>query len=225
MRNILFCLVAGLLVAGCIASAQTRRVGNSNVTKGGNNDISVRADRSDVNASANAAEDSAANANMVSPRRPSARRDMLYEVCGNPALKCVTSGDFRPEDLPIRIKGELELFGEYLSKPFYAVILKSREPDLDDEECSNRFSEEERLAAQKLFPNNKVFTSAAGCPNFAQIYEHAYNTSFAGDHIIAMYGGPTELAAKAVLRKVLATKSYPDAEIDKVQAILCVSCP
>ena len=225
MKHILFCLVTGLVVAGCLVNAQSRRAGDSNIANGANNSINTDGEYGDVNATANASLVTNFNALPGSRRGRLARKDLLYDVCGNPALKCDTSGDFRAEDLPIKISGELELFGEYRSKTFFAVILMAREGDPDDAVCENRFSEEQRLGAQKLFPNNKVFTSAAGCPNFPHIYEHAYNTSFAGDHILAMYAGKTEIQAKAVLKKVLATKAYPHAEVEKVQATLCVACP
>jgi hypothetical protein len=228
MKHLIFCFLAGTLVAGCLVSAQSRRDGNFNVAVANDNSWIIDANANTAANMANAPYD-VENANVTgrksSPLGGFASTKLLYEVCGNPRLGCGTSGDFRPEDLPIRIKGEVELFAEYRSKVFFGVILETREMDLDDEECANRFSEEQRIAVQELFPDNKVFTYASGCANFAKIYEHSYNTSAVGSHLLALYGGATEVQAKAVLKKVLATKRFPDAEVEKMQAVLCVACP
>src|SRR4051794_30833798 len=74
-------------------------------------------------------------------------------ICGNPTARCPTNDEgFQPYDLRFDLPVS---FGIYETQPFYAVILKSmRDPD-----CNARFSEEERMEAQRLFPHRKVFAS------------------------------------------------------------------
>jgi hypothetical protein len=43
--------------------------------------------------------------------------------------------------------------------------------------------------------------------------------------MLAVYGGATEIEAKALLKKLAALKKYPSATIKKMQADHCNACP
>ena len=75
-------------------------------------------------------------------------------VCGNPNLPCKTIATFEPNDLPFRLPAKAVIYDTEL---FYAVMLTSvKSPD---DNCDVFVSERERLAAQALFPDHKVFSS------------------------------------------------------------------
>ena len=152
----------------------------------------------------------------------SASQKRLYDVCGDPSVSCQTSGGFGEEDLPIKVSGELEWMGEYKSKAFYAVILQSRpvieQKNPAEDECGGQFTASERQNAQALFPRNRVFSTAFGCYHF----EHSYTNVNYKFNFLAVYGGLTEAAANVIRAKAL--KSYPGANIRKMQAILCNIC-
>lgn len=155
-----------------------------------------------------------------------ASQKALYDVCGNPGLACKTSGGFGEEDLPIKISGELDWMGEYKSKPFFAIILQSRKvirkshPAEDDYVCAGQFSAGERANVQKHFPDNRVFSSAFGCYHF----EHLYTNVNQDYNFLAVYGGTTRAAATVVLKQVKALREFPDANIRRIQAVLCNIC-
>lgn len=74
-------------------------------------------------------------------------------VCGDPTLTCKTGlATFQPHDLPFRISARAVIWE---SETFYAVILKSIKAAEDD--CQTFVPEDERQAAQALFPRYKVF--------------------------------------------------------------------
>src|SRR6267142_2148886 len=73
-------------------------------------------------------------------------------ICPDPAKPC---GNFKPYELPFNIPPSQKAKAEDKSAAFYAIILKSAKP------CS--IPEDERLAAQLLFPQNKVFVSRFEC--------------------------------------------------------------
>src|SRR5215813_7760110 len=62
---------------------------------------------------------------------------------------------FKPHELCFERPRDGLARTEYLSEPFYAVILKTTEP------CT--VTEEERLQAQALFPRSKVFSMRFQC--------------------------------------------------------------
>lgn len=151
-----------------------------------------------------------------------ASQSRLYDVCGDTNRACQTSGSFRDEDMPMRITGELEWFGEYKSKPFYAVIVQSRKAieggGPADNDCGGQFSAAERSKLQKIVPSNRVFSSWFGCYHFDMSYtnvNHAYN-------FLAVYGGESEAAARTVLKTL--KNQYPGANIRKMQAVFCNGC-
>ena len=112
--------------------------------------------------------------------------------------------------------------GRVQIEAFYAVILQSRpvieQTNPAEDECGGQFTSSERQNAQALFAKNRVFSTAFGCYHF----EHSYTNVNYKFNFLAVYGGATESAANAVRAKAL--KSYPGANIRKMQAILCNIC-
>src|SRR2546421_416781 len=88
-------------------------------------------------------------------KRPAAHAS----VCGNPNLACKTDATFQPNDLPFRVPKNAVIFDTEL---FYAVILKS--VGTSEEDCDVFVPESERLQAQSLFPDHKVFASRCADP-------------------------------------------------------------
>lgn len=134
-------------------------------------------------------------------------------ICGNPTVKCKTGGyDFDSYNIPFELpKGYII----YESKPFYAVILKSRTvKDIfgDDESCREAAAENERLSAQNLFPNNKVFSQRCG---FGPLYYSGVNGNVV---FLAVYGGNTLAEAQKFLKVVNDSGKYKGAYVKKLQA-------
>jgi hypothetical protein len=128
-------------------------------------------------------------------------------VCGNPKLPCPTTGTFDPWDLPFRLSRNSVIYDTEL---FYAIILQSMRAD--DSDCDRFIPERDRLAAQELFPDNKVFTSR--CPDVeTRMYTNvAPNTRF-----MAVYAGRTLADANRMLAAVKATGKYPRANIRRMR--------
>src|SRR5512145_31260 len=94
---------------------------------------------------------------------------------------------FKPHELCFETPKDGVARVEYLSQPFYAVILKTTEP------CS--VTEEERLQAQALFPRSKVFSMRLQCgDNTEENIDYTNVDSKFG--FIAVYAGPTLEEAK-----------------------------
>ena len=137
-------------------------------------------------------------------RRPQQRA----VICGDPNMQCRGVENFRPFDLPFRLPEHAVI---YETQPFYAVILQSvRMRDYDD--CNSFVSEAERLKAQALFPNNKVFTSRCGEPGDVYYTNTSDKTQF-----MAVYAGATISEARRVLEMVRATNQYRRANIRRLQ--------
>src|SRR2546430_7193521 len=95
--------------------------------------------------------------NVVAQRK---RRPAKHPaVCGNPNVSCPSVLTFEPYDLPFHMPQSAVIYDTDL---FYAVILKSVASPADN--CDNYIPEPDRLAAQILFPHNKVFTSRCAEP-------------------------------------------------------------
>jgi len=77
-----------------------------------------------------------------------------FSVCGNPNVTCPTKATFEPYDLPFRMPANAVIYDTEL---FYAIILRS--VSVPPDSCDNFIPEPERLAAQILFRDQKVFTS------------------------------------------------------------------
>ena len=136
-----------------------------------------------------------------------ARRASVAAICGNPRNTCKTSVTFGPHDLPFRVPANAVIWD---TDPFYAVILKSR--PAGDGSCVVFIPETERLAAQALFPDNKVFSSRCAEPG-----ELFYTNVSDNQRMMAVYAGPTLAEAKRVLAEVKATGKFPGANIRRMR--------
>lgn len=130
-------------------------------------------------------------------------------ICGNPTERCSGGENFKPYDLQFRLPANAVI---YETQPFYAVILRSvRMRDYDD--CDHFVSEEERMKAQALFPNNKAFASRCSEPGDVYYMNVSEKTQF-----MAVYAGTTMSEARRVLEMVKATGQYPGANIRRMKA-------
>ena len=134
-------------------------------------------------------------------------RSRRASVCGNPKLACKTSTTFEPYDLPFRVPKNAVIYDTEL---FYAVILKS--VGTSEEDCDVFVPESERLAAQTLFPDHKVFTSR--CPDVETLF---YSNISSKHRIMAVYAGATLTEAKRVLAAAKATGKFPGANIRRMR--------
>ncbi len=137
------------------------------------------------------------------------------QICGNPKIKCKTSVTFQAHDLPFQVGRSMVIVD---TVPFYAVILKSMA--VKDDNCDVFIGESDRLAAQELFPDHKVFSSR--CPDPESLF-YADVTSrnpryFSETHrIMAVYAGKTPAEAKTMLEAVRATGKFPGANIRRMR--------
>lgn len=138
-------------------------------------------------------------------------------VCGNPKDKgCKPMYEFKPYDLGFLTgRGKLGTGNQHESHEFYAVILESVTAASNKNRMGCAFiSEVKRLAAQKLFPSNKVFASRDACVGNLVWYS-GVNREF---NFIAVYAGKTEGEAQTILDK--AKRKYPEANLRKMQVML-----
>jgi len=131
------------------------------------------------------------------------RRAKASAICGNPRMRCNTSVEFEPFDLPFRVPKNAVIFDTEL---FYAVILKS--VAVGDNDCDTFVSENERLAAQALFPDRKVFTSR--CVEAPYLF---YSNISDKHRIMAVYAGTTLAESKRALEAVKASGKFPGAYV------------
>jgi hypothetical protein len=133
-----------------------------------------------------------------------ARRGSL---CGNPQVACKTSVEFQPNDLPFRVPKNSVIFDTEL---FYAVILKTL--TATDYDCQVFVPETERMEAQALLPDHKVFSSRCYEPG------NLFYTSINDQHrIMAVYAGTTAAESKRVLDAVKATGKFPGAYLRRMR--------
>jgi len=131
-------------------------------------------------------------------------------VCGNPNQTCPSQIQFEPYDLPFRFPQNAVIYDTEL---FYAVILRSVPSPPDS--CDNFIPEPERLAAQILFTNNKVFTSRCAEPG-----QVSYSNTSPRAQFMAVYAGLTLAEANRMLANVQATKKFPGASIRRMRAVI-----
>ncbi len=129
-------------------------------------------------------------------------------VCGDPRVRCKTIGTFDPNELPFRLPENAVIYDTEL---FYAIILKSVKAP--DDTCDVFVPERERLAAQALFPDHKVFSSR--CAEPGEVY---YTNIRPNVHLMAVYAGNTLVEANRMLAAVSATGKFPDANIRRMRA-------
>ena len=96
---------------------------------------------------------------------------------------------------------------------FYAVILRSVPSPADN--CDNYIPEPDRLAAQILFPNNKVFTSRCAEPGQVSASNMSAKAQF-----MAVYAGLTLAEANRMLTVVKASGKFPDANLRRMRAMV-----
>jgi hypothetical protein len=135
------------------------------------------------------------------------RRASAAAICGNPQVTCKTTVTFEPHNLPFRVPAKAVIFDTEL---FYAVILKSVTAHNDT--CDVFVPETERLTAQAMFPDHKVFTSRCADPG-----ELFYSSVAENQRMMAVYGGATLAEAKRVLNAVKATGKFPGANIRRMR--------
>ena len=139
-------------------------------------------------------------------RRPRASRPAA--VCGDPTVRCRTSVEFQPHQLPFQVppNGVIWETGK-----FYAVILKSMRDESRNPDCNLFVPESERVAAQALFPRHKVFASRCFEPGDLFYTDVAEDTRF-----MAVYAGTTRAQGLAMLAKVKATGRFPGANLRRM---------
>jgi hypothetical protein len=135
------------------------------------------------------------------------QRARKASICGNPLIACKTTPTFEPHDLPFRVPANSVIFDTEL---FYAIVLKSVAADEGD--CHVFVPEAERLQAQALFPDRKVFTSR--CADVENLFYTNVNPKF---RIMAVYGGTALAEAKRVLEAVKATGKFPGANLRRMR--------
>ena len=129
-------------------------------------------------------------------------------ICGDPTASCKTSATFQPYDLPFRLPANAVIWDTDL---FYAVVLKSVSVPADN--CDIFVPENERLAAQALFPNRKVFSSRCAEPGGL-----SYTNTSPKAQFMAVYAGITLGEANRMLASVKATGKFPGANIRRMRA-------
>jgi hypothetical protein len=135
------------------------------------------------------------------------KRASAAAICGNPKVPCKTSITFQPYNLPFRVPANAVILD---TEPFYVVILKSVPASNDS--CEVFVSETERLAAQALFPDHKVFTSRCAEPG-----DLFYTNVNDNQRMMAVYGGTTLAEARRVLAAVKATGKYRGANLRRMR--------
>jgi len=131
-------------------------------------------------------------------------------VCGNPNVSCPTTFKFESYDLPFRMPQTAVIYDTDL---FYAVMLRSVASPADN--CDNYIPEPDRLAAQILFPNNKVFTSRCAEPG-----QVSYSNTSAKAQFMAVYAGMNLAEANRMLATVKASGKFPGASIRRMRAMV-----
>ena len=139
-------------------------------------------------------------------RRPAQR---LAAVCGDPTVRCQTSVEFQPYQLPFRIPANAVIWE---SEHFYAVILKSVRDESQYGNCDLFIPEPEREAAQALFPRHKVFASRCMEPGDL-FYEGVADDA----RFMAVYAGRTRAEGQAMLEKVKATGQFNGANLRRLR--------
>jgi hypothetical protein len=128
-------------------------------------------------------------------------------LCGNPTIACKTSVTFQPYDLQFRVPANSVIFDTEL---FYAIILKT--VPAPEDECKTFVPETERLAAQSLLPDRKVFSSRCVEPG-----ELFYTNVDSKHRIMAVYAGTTLSEARRTLGAVKATGNFPGAYMRRMR--------
>jgi hypothetical protein len=121
-------------------------------------------------------------------------------ICPDPSAPCASSAvAFKPHQLSFKVlrKGNKTTGPLAVSASFYAVILQSVASDHSDPEpkCESHIPEDVRLAAQKLFPERKVFASRYDCGEEGSLFNYVDESrkEFDPEHnFMAVYAGETK---------------------------------
>lgn len=140
--------------------------------------------------------------------RVARQRAKRGSLCGNPKVTCKTSASFQPHDLQFRVSANSVIFDTEL---FYAIILKSMPASESD--CNAFVPETERLEAQSLFPDRKVFASRCVEPG-----ELFYTNVDSRHRFMAVYAGTTLAESKRVLGAVKTTGKFPGAYVRRMRS-------
>lgn len=134
--------------------------------------------------------------------------DALGKVQGDPRVACEVA---KPHELCFAKPSDGVARAEYLSEPFYAVILKTAA------KCS--IPEKERSKVQALFPAHKVFSMRFFC---GEDVEEAISYTNVNDQFafLAVYAGATKADGNKMLKTVRASGRFPGANVRKMQAKL-----
>ncbi len=143
-------------------------------------------------------------------RRAAPKPEKHLKICGNPNVTCASSIQFPPYALPFQFPQSSVI---YDTDQFYAVILKS--VSTANNNCDNYIPEQERLKAQTLFPNTKVFTTRCAEPG-----EVSYSNTNPNTNFMAVYAGSSIADANRMLATVLATRKFPGANIRRMRAVI-----
>ena len=139
-----------------------------------------------------------------------AAADAEGKVQPDPSSPC-SGGDFKPHELCFATPRDGLARAEFLSEPFYAILLKTAG------RCT--IPEEERLQTQGLFPGSKVFSMRFQCDD--NIEENIGYTNVNDKFgFLAVYAGRTLSEANARLAEVRATGRFPGANVRRMQARL-----
>ena len=137
----------------------------------------------------------------------SAKGEALPEVCPDPEHPCA---GFRDHDLSFDRARDGKAGAEERSAPFFAVVLKSAQ------RCA--LGEDDRRAAQALFPKKKVFVMRFECDGDVE-----NNVRYAGadaEHaFIAVYAGKFRSVAEETLA-VAKLAGFADADIRRMQVLV-----
>jgi len=136
------------------------------------------------------------------------RAPRLAAVCGDPTVRCRTSVEFQPYQLPFVVPANGAIWE---TDKFYAVILKSVRDESKGADCNVFIPEAEREAAQALFPRNKVFASRCFDAGDLFYLGVADDTQF-----MAVYAGRTRAEGLALLEKVKAAGQFPGANLRRL---------
>ena len=143
----------------------------------------------------------------AAPAATPVRQQEPGTVCPDPERPCP---GFKPHHLSFVLPGDSVARAEFRSDPFFAIILK-RGPRCE-------ITEEERTAAQALFPRNKVFSQRFDCGDAEENVTYANVNPAAA--LMAVYAGETQGQALAFLETVRATGRFPEARIRRTQVVL-----
>ena len=137
-------------------------------------------------------------------------RPRFAAVCGDPTVRCRTTVEFQPHQLPFAVPPNGVIWE---TEHFYAVILKSVRDETRGADCNVFIPEPERVEAQALFPRHKVFASRCQEPGDLFYLGVAEDSQF-----MAVYAGRTRAEGQAMLAKVKATGKYPGANLRRLRA-------